>query len=115
MEIFFLIKKMTTLDYSDRGLTHLPSIPEGIVILYCHHNQLSFLPSLSYYCASHNSTKTQKALLFVSLPSSLKELRCDNNQLVELPLLPSSLQYLYCHNNQLTFLPELFVLLCFAQ
>ena len=82
---------MTALDYSNQNLDQLPFIPEGTLTLYCYNNQLTSLPLFSYYCASHNSTTTQKALLFVSIPSSLRDLYRINNSLYkkeELPKLP---------------------------
>ena len=42
-----------------------------------------------------------------SLPSTLIELYCNNNQLLSLPELPNTLTYLNCSDNQLSSLPEL--------
>ena len=42
-----------------------------------------------------------------TLPSTLRELHCYNNQLTSLPTLPSTLRTLYCYINQLTSLPTL--------
>ena len=44
----------------------------------------------------------QELISLPTLPESLTELDCYNNQLTNLPTLPSSLTQLYCSDNQLT-------------
>lgn len=49
-----------TMNYSNMGLTTIPYIPEGTLIVYCDHNSLTSIPTL---------------------PESLVELNCSNNNL----------------------------------
>jgi hypothetical protein len=74
------------LDLSDRGLTVLPPLFEGLLYLNCRRNLLTELPPL---------------------PKSLQHLMCDNNRLVALPDLPEGLETLICCSNRLTTLPTL--------
>jgi len=76
----------SSMDCSNKGITHIEYIPDGITRLYCWNNKLTELPKL---------------------PESLISLYCGDNKLTELPILPNSLIGLYCSNNQLTSLPKL--------
>jgi Leucine-rich repeat (LRR) protein len=78
--------KGTMMDCSNRGITYIEFIPEGVSLFYCYNNQLTKLPKL---------------------PNGITHLYCDNNELTELPILPNSLIGLYCDHNKLTKLPIL--------
>ena len=64
----------------------LPSLPEGLRLLYCNGNDLKSIPEL---------------------PSTLEVLECEYNLIKQLPKLPNGLKKLMCDNNRLTELPEL--------
>ena len=70
------------MDCSNKGITHIEYIPDGITRLDCNNNQLTELPKL---------------------PESLKRLFCNSNRLTELPKLPNSLTGLYCEHNNLPY------------
>ena len=70
------------MDCSNKGITHIEYIPDGIRHLYCDNNKLTELPKL---------------------PESLISLDCDYNELTELPKLPDGLKYLYCYKNNLPY------------
>ena len=72
----------TIMDCSNKGITHIEYIPDGIIHLYCSNNKLTELPKL---------------------PDGLMELYCQYNQLTELPKLPDGLKYLDCGGNQLPY------------
>ena len=74
------------MDCSNKGITHIEYIPDGITSLFCDYNKLTEL---------------------TKLPESLEYLDCDYNKLTELPKLPESLTSLYCYNNKLTSIPKL--------
>jgi hypothetical protein len=76
----------TSLNLNCLGLRELPPIPDGVEILHCNGNLLTFLPSL---------------------PAGLKELWCGQNYLTHLPALPESLEVLYIVDNMLTAIPDL--------
>lgn len=44
---------------------------------------------------------------FLPFPNNLTEIKCQNNQLTELPDLPNNLQYIDCDNNKIRELPNL--------
>ena len=67
---------------SNKDITHIEYIPDGITNLFCSNNKLTELPKL---------------------PDSLVELWCEYNKLTELPKLPESLEYLYCRINNLPY------------
>jgi Leucine-rich repeat (LRR) protein len=70
--------------------------------------QTPYLPDLSrfYNLTVLRCDKNQLTQL-PDLPSTLTDLYCSYNQLTQLPPLPSTLQYLVCYKNQLTQLPDL--------
>ena len=70
------------MDCSNKGITRLEYIPDGITNLFCYNNKLTELPKL---------------------PESLKRLWCYSNKLTELPKLPDGLKYLYCYMNNLPY------------
>ena len=72
----------SSMDCSNKGITRLEYIPDGIKRLYCNNNKLTELPKL---------------------PESLEYLSCGNNKLTELPKLPESLIGLYCYVNNLPY------------
>ena len=76
----------SSMDCSNKGITHIDYIPDGITRLFCQWNRLTELPKL---------------------PDGLKYLHCHSNRLTELPKLPESLEYLCCNDNDLTSLPKL--------
>jgi len=53
------------------------------------------------------SSKDIQSLAGLEYFTELVSLRCDNNQLTELPELPSKLRFLTCNENKLTTLPKL--------
>jgi Leucine-rich repeat (LRR) protein len=94
--------KGTSVDCSNKRITHIEYIPDGITHLYFYYNQLTELPKLpesltNLYCNNNKLTELPK------LPESLTHLYCFNNQLTELPKLPESLTHLWCENNNLTY------------
>ena len=105
----------TIMNCSDKGITHIEYIPDGITDLYCYNNKLTQLltmgdsygiPKLpdslkSLHCGGNELYSLPK------LPDSLIELSCLYNQLTELPKLPNGLISLYCNNNNITSLPKL--------
>ena len=72
----------SSMDCSNKGITHIEYIPDGITRLYCWNNKLTELPKL---------------------PESLISLYCGDNKLTELPKLPESLTNLYCQYNNLPY------------
>jgi len=87
---------------------YLNSLPENTETIHVPNKNLTYIPSLKQFtdwislrCDCNNLTQLPE------LNSSLIDLHCDNNQLTQLPQLNSSLQYLFCYNNQLTQLPQL--------
>ena len=66
------------LDLSNLNLKSLPKIPEGITILKCNNNKISYIGDL---------------------PESLLELYCSDNKLTILENLPKNLVKLECKNN----------------
>ena len=74
--------KGTRMDCSNKGITRLEYIPDGITDLFCENNKLTELPKL---------------------PESLTSLSCENNKLTELPKLPESLVDLWCYKNNLPY------------
>ena len=72
----------SSMDCSNKGITNIEYIPDGIKRLYCYNNKLTSLPKL---------------------PESLTYLHCRYNELTELPKLPESLTDLYCRNNNLPY------------
>ncbi len=98
----------TTVDCRSSNISNLIGISyfDHLTTLYCHSNQLTFLPPLPstltvIYCYSNHLTSLP------TLPVSLTLLGCQNNQLTTLPFIPSTLQHLYCTSNQLSSLPNL--------
>ena len=75
--------KGTRMDCSNKRITHIEYIPDGITSLWCENNQLTELPKL---------------------PNGLISLWCYNNQLTELPKLPDGLISLDCGGNQLPYI-----------
>lgn len=80
--------KFYKLDLKNLGLTTLPPIPEGVYELNVEQNKL---------------TTIKEGVL----PFSLRELYCNDNELVSLPSLPPNLYTLNCSRNCLTQLPEI--------
>ena len=70
------------MDCSDKGITRLEYIPDGITGLYCYNNKLTELPKL---------------------PESLVDLNCYNNKLTSIPKLPDGLISLWCYENNLPY------------
>lgn len=68
----------------DNYISHIPSLPSGLITLNIFGNKLMSLPEL---------------------PSTLRELDCDCNLLKRLPTLPPSLRILDCRNNDLLSYP----------
>jgi len=97
------------LDLSNLGLTELPTLPEGLRILYCSNNRLDKLPdTLPNSIRLINCSYNQLTTLPETLPASLVYLSCSYNRLTHLPdTLPKGLLELYCNNNQITKMPEL--------
>ncbi len=110
------------LDLSYLKLTELPLIPSTCQKLYCHNNNLTFLPELPdcklLFCNSNQLTylpslpNCQRLWCYDNLLTSLPSLpnctylSCFNNKLTCLPKLDKCIR-LYCYNNKLTHLPEL--------
>jgi Leucine-rich repeat (LRR) protein len=113
------------LDLSNLGLSELPPLPDGLTVLRCEMNQLTYLPPLPptlkvFHCHQNQLTSlpTLPSLESLScshnpidflppLPSSLIALTCMRNRLTTLPTLPFGLQRLYFDYNYITRLPEL--------
>jgi hypothetical protein len=96
----------TFLDYTNQGLTELPTLPQGLKRLLCGGNYLQTLPDLpdtleELYC------DVNKLINLPPLPPGLKRLRCGGNNLQTLPDLPDTLEELYCDVNKLINLPPL--------
>ena len=72
----------SSMDCSNKGITHIEYIPDGITRLDCYNNKLTELPKL---------------------PDSLTNLYCGDNKLTELPKLPESLISLFCYENNLPY------------
>ena len=92
----------STMYCSDKGITRLEYIPDGITHLYCRNNKLTELPKLpdslvELYCYNNKLTELPK------LPEGIIHLSCVNNKLTELPKLPESLEYLDCEHNNLPY------------
>ena len=72
----------TKMDCSDRNITKIDYIPDGIRYLHCGSNKLTELPKL---------------------PENLVYLYCFCNELTSLPKLPESLIKLSCYDNNLPY------------
>jgi hypothetical protein len=116
------------LDISHLGIQTFPRIPNGVEILYCYNNKLTYLPPLPssvriidcsnneleaiseylpYNLISFNCSNNKLERLPKNLPQNLITLLCSNNMLTELPQLPHSLERLYCDRNYLIRFPRL--------
>ena len=97
--------KDTRLICSNKSITSIEYIPEGIHMIQCSHNKLTKLPnlpnSLMHLQCSHN-----KLTHLPDLPDGLMVIGCAYNQLTQLPKLPKNLGYLYCQYNNLTSYPN---------
>ena len=108
--------KLTSLDCNNNQLTSLPSLPTGIVTLYCENNKFTTLnitgkTSLDRLSAKNNTSLTSLSCpnnaltsLDVSGCTALQSLYCQNNQLASLGTLPNSLQTINCANNKFSTL-----------
>jgi uncharacterized repeat protein (TIGR01451 family) len=81
----------------------LPVLPNTLIELKCHENQLTSLPALPGSLQTLGCGFNQLTVL-PAIPNSLATLQCNHNQLASLPLLPATLYELWCFNNQLTSL-----------
>ena len=88
--------------------SYLKNIPIEIEEIIINHCDLNVIPSLSKFknlkilkCDNNNLTELPK------LPDNLQELYCYCNKLTQLPVLPFNLKILQCHNNKLIKLPKL--------
>ncbi|OGE26188.1 hypothetical protein A2780_00040 [Candidatus Daviesbacteria bacterium RIFCSPHIGHO2_01_FULL_41_45] len=109
-------------------LESLPSLPEGLEVLYCKNNPkldltgVAWPSSLKEIYACGRPPRTRFSGLpedlekiyccrgnveFESLPTNLIELYANECQLTSLPTLPEGLKRLYANNNKLSSLPEL--------
>jgi uncharacterized repeat protein (TIGR01451 family) len=122
-----LPKQLTILKCYGNSLTSLPGLPTTLRQLECHQNQLSSLPilpnSLSYLnCYSNYITGTldisttkldtlfagsNKINKISELPSMIKVVGLDRNELTDLPILTENIILLWLNNNSLSQLPEL--------
>ena len=99
-------KNLDTLNCNNNLLTTLPTLPNGIRVIYATYNQFTSLPTLPYslhvlLCGNSKLTSLP------SLPANLSYLSCEYNQLTSLPQLPDSVGILLCQNNQLTSIPNI--------
>ena len=78
--------KGTMMDCSNKGITYIEFIPEGVSNFDCSNNKLTKLPKL---------------------PNRLKAFDCSNNKLTKLPILPENLTSLHCWGNDLPYLVTL--------
>lgn len=72
--------------WSCPDIIKLPTLPAGLINLYCGQTFIYRLPAL---------------------PSGLRELCCWDTEITKLPLLPSTLTDLVCHNTKINRLPTL--------
>ncbi|WGL97611.1 TcdA/TcdB pore-forming domain-containing protein [Arsenophonus sp. aPb] len=103
-----IIKKDPYLDLSHLSLTSLPTLPEWLITLDIHNNQLTTLPANLPKTLTHlDAGKNQLTSLPEHLPETLIEIRVDHNKLTRLPdNLPKNLSMLNADHNQLSSLPE---------
>jgi Leucine-rich repeat (LRR) protein len=92
---------------SYKNLTKIPKdLPDSLLELYCHYNQISKLENLPkslqrLTCYSNQISKLE------NLPKSLQTLTCYSNQISKLENLPESLQELWCRDNKISKLEKL--------
>lgn len=94
--------KGTMMDCSNRGITYIEFVPEGVSHFYCYNNQLTKLPKLpkglkAFDCSNNKLTKLPE------IPNNVKRFYCDHNKLTELPILPENLTSLHCWENDLPY------------
>jgi uncharacterized repeat protein (TIGR01451 family) len=122
-----LPNQLTLLKCYGNSLKNLPMLPNSLLKLECHQNQLTSLPvlpnSLSYLnCYSNYITgkldisTTKLDTLFAGsnkinkiseLPSMIKVVSLDINELTDLPILTENISLLWLSNNSISQLPEL--------
>ncbi|HGJ5856918.1 TcdA/TcdB pore-forming domain-containing protein [Arsenophonus nasoniae] len=90
------------------SLTSLPTLPEWLITLDIHDNQLTTLPDNLPKTLTHlDAGKNQLTSLPERLPETLIEIRVDHNKLTRLPdNLPKNLSMLNADHNRLSSLPE---------
>ena len=83
---------------------YLNSLPENTETINISNENLTYIPQLKQFtdlirlrCECNNLKQLPE------LNSSLRDLHCENNQLTQLPQLNSSLEILNCCNNELPF------------
>ena len=112
------------------GISELPELPSNLKILDCSNNRLRELPTLpdtleelicrnnhyeSIYDDRVRIVRTLSTL--PELPSNLKVLHCESNNIADIPPLPNTLETLICNSNPIKTLPllprSLKVLMCY--
>ena len=76
----------------------LPELPENLLFLYCHYNNIKNLDNLPPKL-THLNCSSNKLVRLENLPFELRFLNCSSNQLVNLDYLPNSLEVLICNSN----------------
>lgn len=119
--------KLKLLDISNNQLHHLPELPEGLDVLYCHRNQLTSLrnvpstvtilmadcnklkrisseeiPSVKYLCVAQNQIER-----IVGFPQRLEYFYACANEFNSLPPFPDTLTTINVSDNDLVELPTL--------
>ena len=94
----FIFDDGKTIYCSNKKITEIRYLPEGLDALYCDGNDLTTLPKLpnnlvTLYCRKNKLTSLPE------LPDSLERLNCFGNRLTSLPELPESLEQLFCVDN----------------
>ncbi|MDB5257779.1 MAG: hypothetical protein JWM14_2474 [Chitinophagaceae bacterium] len=98
---------LTYLDCSYNAISPtIPALPERLIVLGCEYNQLTSLPPLhdllTLACSYNQIT------LLPSLEGlSIRNLYCDNNQILCLPYLPASMSTLMVGGNLFSCIPNL--------
>lgn len=84
-------------------ITELPELPK-VIDLECSYNFLTTLPDLPKVVKL--DCEFNKITHFGNLSEELKELKCNNNSIINIPHLPK-LEKLYCRDNSIRYLPDL--------
>ena len=94
---------MTTIE------AYLDSLPEDITEINISYRKLTYIPKsiIRFKNLKQLYCDRNEIIALPILPQSLIHLYCNHNQIVTLPILPQSLTNLYCYCNQIIALPIL--------
>jgi Leucine-rich repeat (LRR) protein len=90
------------------ALAYFHSLPDDIEVINITHINIDHLPDITRFKKLKElNCNNNKLVSLPVLPETLKILNCSNNKLTSLPCFPPNLKFLSCGNNELTSLPKL--------